>query len=86
MIIERQDINAEPQPEQPYDRYVVSKRNVIAKKNAMNIKGNGITYSRPDKALVDKFREIDRYTNFVELFYVLEKEISLVGRAFLIIN
>ena len=86
MIIERQDINAEAQAEQPYDRFVVSMRNVLAKKNAMNIMGNGITFSSPDKALVDKFRDIDRYTNFDELFYDLEKEISLVGRAILIIN
>ena len=44
MIIERQDINAEAQAEQPYDRFVVSMRNVLAKKNAMNIMGNGITF------------------------------------------
>ena len=86
MIIERQDINAEAQAEQPYDKFVVAMRNTLAKKNAMNIMGNGITFSSPDKKLVDKFRDIDRYTNFDELFYDLEKEISLVGRAILIIN
>ena len=52
----------------------------------MNIMGNGITFSSPDKALVDKFRDIDRYANFDEHFFGLEKEISVVGRAILIIN
>ena len=42
VVMAKEDINAEAQAEQPYDRFVVSMRNVLAKKNAMNIMGNGI--------------------------------------------